>query len=77
MISNKRPIILRTNAYTTTKMTLTTEPCQKFIYVTHTESGIRKPATVKVDGTVVDKDGSFDEDEWEVNTSYMTNPTPA
>lgn len=48
-------------------MTLTTQPCQKYIGVVHKETGQRKPATVKPDGIVIDKNGGFNEDEWEVS----------
>lgn len=52
-------------------MSLTTHPCQKYIDVVHKETGERRPATVKPDGTVIDKDGSFDEKAWDVS-----QPTP-
>lgn len=50
-------------------MPLKTEPCQKFVEVVHIDSGVRKPATVRVDGVVVDKDGPFDQGEWAVSQS--------
>lgn len=47
-------------------MPLTTQPCQKYIDVVHTETGEIRPATVRTDGVVIDKDGSFDESDWEI-----------
>lgn len=52
-------------------MPLTTRPCQKYIDVVHKQTSERRPATVRTDGVVVDKNGTFDETTW--TTSQLPN----